>query len=163
MPRKTLFRLSVGAGLLGALLAYGSCVYPTWSARLGLNLTPWLDAQRDLAEACRRRESLNEYIRWVQQDLEAKSRVIEDVRNDRLTLLEAAARFRDMGHSCLDRDGVLFRQSYAGQTDAERWCRKVIGYMRAVSPAHTDGASRADQLEAELSQHLAQGPLQLPD
>jgi hypothetical protein len=163
MPRKTLFRLSVGAGLLGALLAYGSCVYPTWSARLGLNLTPWLDAQRDLAEACRRRETLNEHTRLVQQDLEAKCRVIEKLRNDRLTLLEAAARFRDMGHSCLDRDGVLFRQSYAGQTDAERWCRKVIGYMRAVSPAQTDADSRADQLEAELSQHLAQGPLELPD
>ena len=160
---KTLFRLSVGAGLLCALLACGSYVYPTWTARLGLNLTPWLDVQQDLAEARRRRETLNERTRLVQQDLGAKSRVIEDLRNDRLTLLEAAARFRDMGHSCLDPDGALFRQSYAGQTDAERWCRKVIGYMRAVNPAHTDGASRADQLEAELSQHLAQGPLQLPD
>jgi hypothetical protein len=57
----------------------------------------------------------------------------------------------------------LFRQSYAGQTDAERWCRKVIAYMRDLSRAHTDGASRADQLEADLSRHLAQGPLQLPD
>ena len=159
---KTLFRLSVGAGLLGALLAYGSCVYPTWSARLGLNLTPWLEAQQDLAEARWRRETLNEHTRLVQQDLEAKSRVIHDLRNHRLTLLQAAARFRDIGHSCLDPDGALFRQSYPGQTDAERWCRKVIGYMRAVSPAHT-GASRADQLEAELSRHLAQGPLQLPD
>jgi hypothetical protein len=160
---KTLFRLSVGAGLLCALLACGSYVYPTWSAWLGLNLTPWLEAEQDLEQARRHRETLNEHTRLVKQDLEAKSRVIEDLRNDRLTLLEAAARFRDMGHSCLDPDGALFRQSYAGQTDAERWCRKVIGYMRAVSPPHTDGASRADQLEAELSQRLAQGPLQLPD
>ena len=160
---KTLFCVSVGAGLLSALLAYGSCAYPTWSARLGLNLTAWLEAQQDLAEACQRRETLNEQTRLFQQDLKAKYRVIEDLRNDRLTLLEAAARFRDMGHSCLDPDGALFRQSYAGQTDAERWCRKVIAYMRALSPAHTDGASRADQLEAELSRHLAQGPLQLPD
>ena len=160
---KTLFRLSVGAGLLGALLAYGSCVYPTWTARLGLNLTPWLDVQQDLAEARRRRETLNEHTRLVQQDLGAKSRVIEDLRNHRLTLLQAAVRFRDMGHSCLDPDGALFRQSYAGQTDAERWCRKVIAYMRDLSRAHTDGASRADQLEADLSRHLAQGPLQLPD
>jgi len=160
---KTLFRLSVGAGLLSALLACATYMYLTWSARLGLNLTPWLESERDLERACRRRETLNEHTRLVQQDLEAKSRVIEDLRNDRLTLLEAAARFRDMGHSCLDPDGALFRQSYAGQTDAERWCRKVIAYMRALSPAHTDGASRADQLEAELSRHLAQGPLQLPD
>ena len=163
MPRKTLFRLSVGASLLSALLACGSYVYPTWSARLGLNLTPWLESERDLERACRRRETLNEHTRLVQQDLEAKCRVNEELRNDRLTLLEAAARFRDMGHSCLDPEGALFRQFYAGQTDTERWCRKVISYMRAVSPAHTDGASRADQLEAELSQHLAQGPLQLPD
>ena len=160
---KTLFRLSVGAGLLSALLACAAYVYPTWSARLGLNLTPWLEAEQDLEQARRRRETLNEHTRLVQQDLEAKSRVIEDLRNDRMTLLEAAARFRDMGHSCLDRDGALFRQSYAGQTDAERWCRKVIAYMRDLSRAHTDGASRADQLEADLSRHLAQGPLQLPD
>ena len=163
MPRKTLFRLSVGASLLSALLACGSYVYPTWSARLGLNLTVWREAEGDLERACRRRETLNEHTRLVQQDLEAKSRVIEELRNDRLTLLEAAARFRDMGHSCLDPEGALFRQFYAGQTDTERWCRKVISYMRAVSPAHTDGASRADQLEAELSQRLAQGPLELPD
>ena len=163
MPRKTLFRLSVGASLLSALLACGSYVYPTWSARLGLNLTVWREAEGDLERACRRRETLNEHTRLVQQDLEAKCRVNEELRNDRLTLLEAAARFRDMGHSCLDPEGALFRQFYAGQTDTERWCRKVISYMRAVSPAHTDGASRADQLEAELSRHLAQGPLQLPD
>ena len=137
-------------------------MYATWSAWLGLNLTPWLEAEQDLEQARRHRETLNEHTRLVQQDLEAKSRVIEDLRNDRLTLLEAAARFRDIGHSSLDRDGALFRQSFAGQTDAERWCRKVIDYMRAISPADT-GASRADQLEAELSQHLAQGPLQLPD
>jgi hypothetical protein len=160
---KTLFRLSVGAGLLSALFACATYVYPTWSARLGLNLTAWLNGQQDLAEACQRRETLGQQTRLVQQDLEAKSQVIEDLRNDRLTLLEAAARFRDMGHSCLDPDGALFRQSYAGQTDAERWCRKVISYMRAVSPAQTDGASRADQLEVELSQHLAQGPLHFPD
>ena len=159
---KTLFCVSVGAGLLSALLAYGSYACPTWSARLGLNLTAWLEAQQDLAEACQRRETLNEQTRLFQQDLKAKYRVIEDLRNDRLTLLEAAARFRDIGHSSLDRDGALFRQSFAGQTDTERWCRKVIDYMRAISPADT-GASRADQLEAELSQHLAQGPLQLPD
>ena len=158
MPRKTLFRLSVGASLLSALLACGSYVYPTWSARLGLNLTVWREAEGDLERACRRRETLNEHTRLVQQDLEAKCRVNEELRNDRLTLLEAAARFRDMGHSCLDPEGALFRQFYAGQTDTERWCRKVISYMRAVSPAHTDGASRADQLEAELSQRLAQGP-----
>jgi hypothetical protein len=163
MPRKTLFRLSVGASLLSALLACGSYVYPTWSARLGLNLTVWREAEGDLERACRRRETLNEHTRLVQQDLEAKCRVNEELRNDRLTLLEAAARFRDMGHSCLDPEGALFRQFYAGQTDTERWCRKVISYMRAVSPAHTDGASRADQLEAELSQRLAQGPLELPD
>jgi len=163
MPRKTLFRLSVGASLLSALLACGSYVYPTWSARLGLNLTVWREAEGDLERACRRRETLNEHTRLVQQDLEAKCRVNEELRNDRLTLLEAAARFRDMGHSCLDPEGALFRQFYAGQTDTERWCRKVISYMRAVSPAHTDGASRADQLEADLSRHLAQGPLQLPD
>jgi hypothetical protein len=160
---KTLFRLSAGAGLLSILFACTSYACPTWRALLGLNLMAWLEAQQDLAGACQRRETLGQQTRLVQQDLEAKSRVIEELRNHRLTLLQAAARFRDLGNRGLDKDGVLFRRFYAGQTDAERWCRKVISYMRAVRPAQTDGASRADQLEVELSQLLAQGPLHFPD
>ena len=160
---ETFVRLSLGAGLLGALIAGGSSAYFTWSARLGLNLTEWLDIQQRLEEEGRRRDILSYQSQQLSRNLEAKCRVLEDLRDHRLTLLEAAARFRALGCPGPENNLKLFRLVYPGQTDEERWCRQVIGFLRGADSNQSELASLVDEFEAELTQHLAKGSLHLPD
>jgi hypothetical protein len=159
---KPLFRVAVGAGLLGALLAGGKYACPTWSARVGLNLTEWLNVRRQLEEERRREEILDHQNQQVLHHLAVKFQVVKDLRDHRLTLLEAAARFRALGPGSGNSLEKL-RLVDACPTDDERWCRQVISFMRGGIPGEPDLTSRADQVEAELIQHLAQGPLHLPD
>ena len=156
---RILIRLSLGIGILGALLAGGHYACPKWSARVGLNLTEWLDVERQLAAERRREEILSDQRRQTLENLKAKTRIVEELSDHRLTLLEAASRFRYV--SCAAQDNFLewFRAVYPGQTDEERWCRQVISHVRGHRPKLS---SLADQLERELAERLAHGPLRLP-
>src|SRR5262249_14296877 len=145
------------------LIAGGSYACPTWSARLGLNLTEWLDIQQQLEDEHRRSDILFHQCQRCAQNLEAKCRGGEDLREHRLTLPEAAARFRELGCAGLERELELFRLVYPGKTDEERWCRQVIRFLRGTDPDQPELASLADQFEAELTEHLAKGSLHLPD
>ena len=160
---KTLFRLSLCTSLFGALLAGGSYACPRLSARLGLNLSEWLEAQQQLEYEYRRSESLHHQGQIVRQSLEAKFQVVEELHEGRLTLHEAAAQFRDLHHPENDPNRELFRLLYKGQSDDERWCRQVISFVRGGSADKPDLLPVADQLEAELAVDLARGPLHLPD
>jgi hypothetical protein len=125
-----------------------------------LNLTEWLDIQCQLAEERRREEILACQTRQTLENLQAKIRVVEDLGDRRLTLLEAAGRFRDLSYPARDYLLGWFRAVYPGQSDEERWCRQVICHVRGH---RRELAALADELEKELAQHLAQGPLHLPD
>jgi hypothetical protein len=156
----TLFRFAVGAGLLSAVVAAGGHSCPRWSGRAGLNLTEWLELRHQLENERRREIILSHQTQQVAQSLIAKTQVLEEVRNDRLTLLEAAARFRKLSCPTGDESLDWFRQLYPGQTDEERWCRQVIRFLRGHSP---EAWPLADRFDAELNWRLAQGSLQLPD
>jgi hypothetical protein len=149
-------RLSFLVGLLGACIALGSHVCP----ELGLNLSAWREIQQQVERERRRGEALHHESQRVNQHLEAQTRVINDLLEYRLTLLEAAARFRALEPQRTPNDPLL-RVTYPGQTDEERWCRQVIAFTRAVDPVGTERWVRADSLEEELAQLLAQGPLRL--
>jgi hypothetical protein len=143
-------------GLLGAGLALGSHVCP----ERGFNLSAWLEAQQQLERECCRGEALDLESQRVIQRLEARNQVIDDLLESRLTLLEAASRFRDLSHewpACDPLLGVV----YPGQTEEECLCRQVIAFTRAVSPVGTEHWVRAHSLEKELAQLLVQGPLRL--
>jgi hypothetical protein len=155
-----LFRWSVGAGLLAALLTSGSDACPTWSARVGLNLREWLRVRLQLEEELRREEILDRQAQRIMQCLEGKTWVVEDLGAHRLTLLEAAARFRDLSDTAPGCYLEWSRRHDPGQTDEERWCRQVIRFVRGHYP---ERPSLPDEFEAELAEHLARGPLHLLD
>ena len=112
-----------------------------------------------------RREGPNddEQLRAIRRRIEAKSRLAREVIDGRLTLLEAAARFRDLDLAPppFAWDGLRCR--YPGASDDELHCREVIFFVRAEQRDRpgTDAAIVA-RLEAELNERLGRGDLHLP-
>jgi len=160
---KALFRLSLCTSLFGVFLVGGSYACPQLSARLGLNLSEWREAQQQLEYEYHRSESLYQQGQIVRKSLEAKFQVVEELHEGRLTLPEAAAQFRDLHNLESDPNRELFRLLYKGQSDDERWCRQVISFVRGGNSEKPDLVPVADQLEAELAQDLAKGSFHLPD
>jgi hypothetical protein len=94
--------------------------------------------------------SAREEHRRALERLERKQRVIADLIDGRLRLLEAAARFRDV--------------QKAAPEDGERLCRAVIGW---VYLALSDRPERAEALASALERELQtivsrQGAVRLP-
>ena len=159
---KLLFRCSMGTGVLAALLMGGNHACPTWTARVGLDrMTDWLDVHLQLAQEHHRGEILDGQVQRTLQSLQARIRVVEDLGAHRLTLLEAAARFRDLDGLASASDLEWSRRVDPGQTDEERWCRQVIRFVRGHYRDRP--VLLAAQLEVELAGHLAEGTLHLPD
>src|SRR5262249_8804642 len=58
-----------------------------------------------------------------------RDQTIRELLAGRLTLLEAAARFRALDRAPPAFDWEVFRSAYPGDSDEERHCRKVIGWV----------------------------------
>ena len=95
--------------------------------------------------------------------LEARTRIARKLIDGRLSLLEAADRYRDLNETAADFDWYGFRHSYPGQSDDERTCRQVI--KTAVCLAEDDARQLVvvtERLERELDRHLQHGSLCIP-
>jgi hypothetical protein len=80
------------------------------------------------------------------------------------SLLEAAARFRDLDHGPPPIRWDRFRLSYPGASDDERHSREVIGFVSArVEDQGEPGREQVLRLEATLQAHLERGTLWLPE
>jgi hypothetical protein len=85
------------------------------------------------------------------------------VIDGRLTLLEAAARFRDLNLEPPLFCWGGFRACYPSASDDGCHCLEVIGYVRAEQRERPGTAAGiADRLEAELQEHVRRGDLRLP-
>jgi hypothetical protein len=87
----------------------------------------------------------------------AKCKVLEELVNGKVTLREAAARFQELDQTVLGQSWPEFRRIYAGRSDEERYCRKVVivarGYLES-SPDQSDAVML--RLETELQAQLEQ-------
>jgi hypothetical protein len=108
-----------------------------------------------------RSEALDRRSQIVRRNLETKLLVVEDLRSGRLCLYEAADRFRDLTDPGIEDYPGLLRLIYPAQSDDERWCRQVIGFVRGASTHCPAMLSLAEQLEAQLTRDLSRGPLPL--
>ena len=90
--------------------------------------------------------------------------VMRELRQGRLSLVEAAAAFRDLN----ERPGVPpspFRVLFPGASDEEKLCRQVISWARSEREEETthEAQERARRLEAELAAILKRrGAVRLP-
>jgi hypothetical protein len=86
-----------------------------------------------------------------------------EVIEGRLTLLRAAARFRDLNARPPMFNWRAFRKIYPGDSDDERHCRQVIHFVRQGAQLRPGAdPAVADRLEAELGDLLERGDLRLP-
>ena len=160
---KNLFRFSLCAGLLSALVVGGSYACPRLTSQLGLNVAELVDLQNRLEESLRRAEELDQLSRIVYQNVLKREQVIDKVRDQELDLVGAAARFRDITRA-MPADHLKFlRDAYPYPTVEESYCQQVIHYLRSEAVYHPEAAATADKLEAELDHRLRNGPIELPE
>jgi hypothetical protein len=88
--------------------------------------------------------------------------VADEVRADRLTLLEAAARARDIQSASPFFPWERFRESHPAGSDDERFCQMVIDLVRLPSSPRGGSDPVIDRLQADLEEHLSRGTLHLP-
>jgi hypothetical protein len=83
--------------------------------------------------------------------LQAKECVVKEVREGRLTLLEAAVRFRDLNAQGRPNPMPL-QEAFTGSTDAERVCRQVISWV--YEEVRLTDTRQAEKLRASLEEDL---------
>jgi hypothetical protein len=145
------------------LLAYSGTTVALLSAIAGLTCNghrwwcgnDWLDVRasfHDLHEAQRLGEEKDAVLAALYEVHVARQAVLADLVARRLTLREAAARFRDLAQDTPDYPWYLLRASFPGPTDDERFCHQVIRHVQSyVSVVRPDEeAEVVARLEAEL-------------
>src|SRR5205809_4903096 len=96
----------------------------------------------EMGEEQRRYEELQTEREIALARLEGKQRITEEVIGRRLTLVEAAARFRALHASWLKHSwDHLTLQNCAGASEEERWCRHVIAYVNGTLKGSPDSAA----------------------
>jgi hypothetical protein len=139
-------------------------LFPGQAGSLGLDFWNVPAALDSLQQAVQLDEQLDDQIQAAGERSAAKNEVAEDVAAGRLTLLEGAARFRDLDASAAESYRQGWRRLAQGASDDERYCRQVLGYLAAVLRDRPDGgAAVRGRLEAELQRRLERGELRLPE
>jgi hypothetical protein len=150
MCKRLLLSLALLAALMTALAGARK-----WRGRAPLPEAPGEEA---------REAELDRRLRVARQRIDAKWKVVRRLLAGELTLLEAAARFRDLNAEPAD---CPCRESYLwpNTSPEERQCRQVIAWGRALGRDDRSGATGAvvDRLEAELAALLARGAIRLPE
>ena len=151
-----MFRYAVSLLLLGVCSAALATFYPGWTTTAGLDVWNLPKLERELADNQRLSENLDWQEEIVRDRTVAKSHILQELLARRLTLTEAAARFRGLDHEpaeCPERGPDY----YAGRTEGERYCREVIQWVRAETMTWppTRGEETLSRLEAELNAYLS--------
>jgi hypothetical protein len=109
-------------------------------------------------------EKLDSQLQEVSRRLYGKEHVAAEVARGRLTLLEAAARFRDLNAELPGFQREQFRSVYPGRSDDERHCWQVIRFVRTELQDVPNAVPRVvGRLEAELQARVDRGDLRLPE
>jgi hypothetical protein len=98
----------------------------------------------------------------------ARSRQVDELAGEvaagRVSLLDGAARLRDIYRATPDFAWERFREGHPGASDDERFCRLLIERVEGVLwEDRSQAQAAADRLEAELEAQLASGTLRLPE
>ncbi len=119
-------------------------------------------------EELKAKEEMMEQIKEVQKvqaETHPPPTVVPDLLAGRLTLLEAAARFRD---GCVRQPEVTrhgWRLAYGHLPEAEGYCEMVIRHVQSkyeLDERPAEGQAAARRLRAEMEQHRRDGTLRLP-
>ena len=148
--------LVVAVGIVGTV---ASCRFSP-SGDMATTDRPDQDAQASLmAQVHTSIEESRELDAQIEESIQrckAKEDVVRDVIAGELTLLQAAARFRDVNASW-PKARTFLQQAYAGLPYEHALCRQIIVYAEAEL-RHQGSSAQKDsvlhRLEAELAEHL---------
>jgi hypothetical protein len=160
---KALLCLIAGASLAGTLIAHCSCLLPGGKGGgpyRGRSLSEVLD---QWARERERRERLDSASQQVRRRVEHRDATTRQLIAGRLSLLSAAAVYRELMAELLPFDWERFREQYPDIPDDERFCRAVIDYAAILLEERpAERAAVVKRLEAELCRHRQRGALRLP-
>jgi hypothetical protein len=105
-------------------------------------------------------ETLDRRLAAAQYRTEAKRRIAQQVGAGRLTLREAAERYRDLNATNPDFDRSAFESKFPGPTEKERCCQQVIAMVEVELVNERERArSVRKRLEASLEAYRQNGSL----
>jgi hypothetical protein len=118
---------------------------------------------RSAARRCGERRSRPRNI--ITARIYAKAQIAEEVVAGRVTLLQAAACFRVLDQLPPACPELFCRFTYPGASEEEHCCRAVILWAQGAAEVRDPylGAIVGAELEAELTELLHSGPLDLPE
>jgi hypothetical protein len=112
------------------LTALGAALLqPDWARDLGLESLPRPGGPGDRTARLETPAEVARKVGALDRRIAEKDRLAAEVVGGRLTLLEAAARFRRLNHD--DPPAVPLDVYYPGDSEEERLCRQVIAYVGA--------------------------------
>jgi len=151
---KTFCRLYLASLFLGALLVGGNLACPGLTNGLCVHVEEWLPLQRRIAEHVRHDQELDKERQIVKQRIEKENQVVMDLKAGKLSLLEAAPRFRDLRPPDAETVLYLLGDYYDCCSQEEFYCWSVINWA---------GLEAAPRLEAELERLAIEGQLTFPE
>jgi hypothetical protein len=145
----------VGLGILAAATGFLCC---TPTLPFGDEESRFQEDEQYQQEV-HRGQKLKAQLRELPRIREAKRRIASDLIAGRLTLAEAAARFRELDRKTMDAPTYsrVLKLHFPGASEEERICRKVIRHaLYVVNPQSEAAAGLKERLETELRKHLAE-------
>jgi hypothetical protein len=159
--------LTRGFLLVGAVLAALAGVlylFPGPAARLGLDFWNVPEVGLDMGQAEADAADLERQSEATVRRLVAKEDTLRELVDGRLTLWQAAARFRDLDATAPASARREAERRFPGIPAEERCCRLVIAWAAAWEERQPGGGTgRSRRLTAELEDALRHGRLSLPD
>ena len=146
---------------VGAIVLAGSILelaHPGWVAELATDLPRLPSIRAYLYEELEFGTQLDGQMTILTARAEAKQRILKDLMNQRLTLVEAALRFREVDQALLGNDPLeQLRHAWPGRSVMERYCRQIIhvvGWELCEQPDKAAAVPRA-QVERHGGDHLS--------
>jgi hypothetical protein len=147
------FRIALFLGFVGTLLGMVQLTEPGFLEPFARNVAQLCTEYQRVAHEQERSRTLNELRALTLARRARKDRVAMDLAAGRLTLVEAASRFRDLPAPALSAESELRYKE--GMPVEQCWCRDVIGWMEVVLAGHPNEAAKVTaRLEHELRNHL---------
>ena len=159
----SVWRIGLCLAVLGLVAAGAKYADPSWFCDPGPEGLPLSEVQDYLQRQVERGEALDSLLEKQKRQREARAELVFELAAGRLTLVEAAARIRDLyGSTPSFWEGL--RMAEKGNTDEERLCRHAIGWVESMlADRPCEASAVAARLEAELGDHLARhGKVILP-
>lgn len=162
----SLTRLSLCAVVAAGLLIGSATVAPDYFTAAGLDFWSLPELHEQLARGQVRQAEMSLLNASVTERIAQKERLAYELIAGRVTLFQAAARFRAVNQQHPETMQDM-RKAFPGGSDEEKLCRQVIAWAQVLlthSTPPSQREARIGQLEAELEEQLTRtGKVTLPD